>query len=79
MNLVMGVKVMQQTIVDLIFEIMVECCQPFKAKKFGEHQNDPKTRGGLPNGNNVSNILSYHQVFRTYSPKDHTIRTLYPI
>jgi hypothetical protein len=75
----MGVKVMQQAIVDLIFDIMVECCQPSEAKKFGEHHSDPKTRGGLPNGNDVSNIFSCHQVFRTYSPEDHTIRTLYVI
>lgn len=76
---VMGVKVMQQVIVDLIFDIMVECCQPSEVKKFGEHQSDPKTRGCLPNGNNVNNIFSCHQVFRTYSPEDHTIRTLYLI
>jgi hypothetical protein len=79
MNLLMGVKVLQQAIVDLLLDIMVECCQPSEAKKSGEHQSDPKTRGGLSDGNSVSSILSCDQVFRTYSPEDHTIGTLYQI
>ncbi|KAJ7566029.1 hypothetical protein O6H91_02G085600 [Diphasiastrum complanatum] len=33
MNLLMGVKVLQQAIVDLLLDIMVECCQPADVKK----------------------------------------------
>eukprot|EP01018_Ginkgo_biloba_P001927 Gb_20787 [translate_table: standard] len=33
MNLLMGVKVLQQAIVDLLLDIMVECCQPSEGKK----------------------------------------------
>ena len=31
MNLLMGVKVLQQAIIDLLLDIMVECCQPSEA------------------------------------------------
>ncbi|XP_024544379.1 uncharacterized protein LOC9654920 [Selaginella moellendorffii] len=39
MNLFMGVKVLQQAIVDLLLDIMVECCQPAESKKHNERQN----------------------------------------
>lgn len=32
MNLLMGVKVLQQAIIDLLLDIMVECCQPSEAR-----------------------------------------------
>ncbi|CAN6459650.1 unnamed protein product [Victoria cruziana] len=43
MNLLMGVKVLQQAIVDLLLDIMVECCQPSEANK-GDDASDEKTK-----------------------------------
>lgn len=39
MNLLMGVKVLQQVIIDLFLDIMVECCQ-FLEESFNEDVND---------------------------------------
>ncbi|GAV60527.1 MATH domain-containing protein, partial [Cephalotus follicularis] len=36
MNLLMGVKVLQQAIIDLLLDIMVECCQPSEGSSQGE-------------------------------------------
>ncbi|KAI5073759.1 hypothetical protein GOP47_0011772 [Adiantum capillus-veneris] len=36
MNLLMGVKVLQQAIADLLLDIMVECCQPSSGDEFAE-------------------------------------------
>ncbi|KAK2994181.1 hypothetical protein RJ640_018166 [Escallonia rubra] len=36
MNLLMGVKVLQQAIIDLLLDIMVECCQPSEASPHDE-------------------------------------------
>lgn len=36
MNLLMGVKVLQQAIIDLLLDIMVECCQPTEASSNGD-------------------------------------------
>lgn len=36
MNLLMGVKVLQQAIADLLLDIMVECCQPSNGDEFTE-------------------------------------------
>ncbi|KAH7443293.1 hypothetical protein KP509_02G028800 [Ceratopteris richardii] len=36
MNLLMGVKVLQQAIADLLLDIMVECCQPSNEEDFTE-------------------------------------------
>jgi len=58
MNLLMGVKVLQQAIVDLLLDIMVECCQPSEAKKYNDAPVENK-RGGLFEGNNVSRIFSW--------------------
>ncbi|BBN19328.1 hypothetical protein MPTK1_8g09710 [Marchantia polymorpha subsp. ruderalis] len=44
MNLLMGVKVLQQAIVDLLLDIMVECCQPSDGKKSTEFA-EVKVRG----------------------------------
>lgn len=52
MNLLMGVKVLQQAIVDLLLDIMVECCQPSEPKRSTESAE--KSRGfsdaGIKNG-----------------------------
>lgn len=36
MNLLMGVKVLQQAIIDLLLDIMVECCQPSDGNYYGD-------------------------------------------
>ncbi|XP_021277599.1 uncharacterized protein LOC110411667 [Herrania umbratica] len=36
MNLLMGVKVLQQAIIDLLLDIMVECCQPSEGGAHGD-------------------------------------------
>ncbi|KAK6927548.1 MATH/TRAF domain [Dillenia turbinata] len=36
MNLLMGVKVLQQAIIDLLLDIMVECCQPSEESSNGD-------------------------------------------
>ncbi|KAG6643781.1 hypothetical protein I3843_08G010500 [Carya illinoinensis] len=36
MNLLMGVKVLQQAIIDLLLDIMVECCQPSNGSSNGD-------------------------------------------
>ena len=36
MNLLMGVKVLQQAIIDLLLDIMVECCQPSEGGGHGD-------------------------------------------
>jgi hypothetical protein len=36
MNLLMGVKVLQQAIIDLLLDIMVECCQPSEGSSNGD-------------------------------------------
>uniref|UniRef100_A0A1J3FRS1 Ubiquitin carboxyl-terminal hydrolase 12 n=1 Tax=Noccaea caerulescens TaxID=107243 RepID=A0A1J3FRS1_NOCCA len=44
MNLLMGVKVLQQAIIDLLLDIMVECCQPSEEGSHSEPSLlDPKT------------------------------------
>lgn len=53
MNLLMGVKVLQQAIVDLLLDIMVECCQPSDAKKHNDAVVENK-RSGFFEGNSVS-------------------------
>lgn len=39
MNLLMGVKVLQQAIIDLLLDIMVECCQPSEGTFSDESSN----------------------------------------
>nr|PNR60391.1 hypothetical protein PHYPA_003184 [Physcomitrium patens] len=53
MNLLMGVKVLQQAIVDLLLDIMVECCQPSEVKKCNDVPVENK-RGGFYEGNNAA-------------------------
>lgn len=53
MNLLMGVKVLQQAIVDLLLDIMVECCQPSEGKKNND-TSDPGSKDILDaNGNSI--------------------------
>ncbi|KAG0473404.1 hypothetical protein HPP92_014759 [Vanilla planifolia] len=43
MNLLMGVKVLQQAIIDLLLDIMVECCQPSEARNdYDSSEASPK-------------------------------------
>ncbi|KAI3468007.1 hypothetical protein Pfo_024670 [Paulownia fortunei] len=39
MNLLMGVKVLQQAIIDLLLDIMVECCQPSEGSSSDDSSN----------------------------------------
>ncbi|XP_058112078.1 uncharacterized protein LOC131255390 [Magnolia sinica] len=39
MNLLMGVKVLQQAIIDLLLDIMVECCQPSEGRTCDDSSN----------------------------------------
>ncbi|PIA38502.1 hypothetical protein AQUCO_02700003v1, partial [Aquilegia coerulea] len=53
MNLLMGVKVLQQAIVDLLLDIMVECCQPSEGKS-GEDSSDISTKTFADNNGAIS-------------------------
>ncbi|CAN4097650.1 unnamed protein product [Withania somnifera] len=55
MNLLMGVKVLQQAIVDLLLDIMVECCQPSEgSSSSGLSEVNPKA---FLDGNGAGNQL----------------------
>ncbi|KAK4367290.1 hypothetical protein RND71_015170 [Anisodus tanguticus] len=55
MNLLMGVKVLQQAIVDLLLDIMVECCQPSEgSSSSGSSDVNPKA---FPDGNGAGSQL----------------------
>ncbi|CAN4101659.1 unnamed protein product [Withania somnifera] len=55
LNLLMGVKVLQQAIVDLLLDIMVECCQPSEgSSSSGSSEVNPKT---FLDGNGAGNQL----------------------
>ncbi|KAG5599630.1 hypothetical protein H5410_031000 [Solanum commersonii] len=55
MNLLMGVKVLQQAIVDLLLDIMVECCQPSEgSSSSGSSEGNPKP---FPDGNGAGSQL----------------------
>ncbi|XP_020579486.1 LOW QUALITY PROTEIN: uncharacterized protein LOC110024083 [Phalaenopsis equestris] len=41
MNLLMGVKVLQQAIIDLLLDIMVECCQPLEGRNDCDSEVSP--------------------------------------
>ncbi|XP_073389362.1 uncharacterized protein [Physcomitrium patens] len=57
MNLLMGVKVLQQAIIDLLLDIMVECCQPSEGKKGNDAPAESK-RGGAVEANNGSKLVA---------------------
>lgn len=69
MNLLMGVKVLQEAIIDLLLDIMVECCQPSEGRT-GYTSSDasskpPDCNGAStppePRGNNeVTNCAQFH-------------------
>lgn len=46
MNLLMGVKVLQQAIIDLLLDIMVECCQPSEESS-NEDANDGSSKASM--------------------------------
>ncbi|XP_019230325.1 PREDICTED: uncharacterized protein LOC109211257 isoform X2 [Nicotiana attenuata] len=55
MNLLMGVKVLQQAIIDLLLDIMVECCQPSEGSSSSESSEvKPKA---FPDGNGAASQL----------------------
>ena len=65
MNLLMGVKVLQQAIADLLLDIMVECCQPSNNEEFV----DTKPRTMIPDTSNlgVKNSFAW-RAFETAAP-----------
>lgn len=54
MNLLMGVKVLQQAIVDLLLDIMVECCQPSERKKCND-ASETRSRSIFDNNGTATN------------------------
>lgn len=60
MNLLMGVKVLQQAIVDLLLDIMVECCQPSEgSSSSGSSEVNPKA---FPHGDGAGTQLGSDRV-----------------
>nr|XP_009771301.1 PREDICTED: uncharacterized protein LOC104221860 isoform X2 [Nicotiana sylvestris] len=55
MNLLMGVKVLQQAIIDLLLDIMVECCQPSEGSSSSE-SSEVKPKAS-PDGNGAASQL----------------------
>ncbi|XP_062097660.1 uncharacterized protein LOC133803582 isoform X2 [Humulus lupulus] len=55
MNLLMGVKVLQQAIIDLLLDIMVECCQPTEGSSSGD-SSDANLKNS-PDGSGASSPL----------------------
>ncbi|KAJ8558538.1 hypothetical protein K7X08_034067 [Anisodus acutangulus] len=55
MNLLMGVKVLQQAIVDLLLDIMVECCQPSEGSS--SSGSSDVNRKAFPDGNGAGSQL----------------------
>lgn len=53
MNLLMGVKVLQQAIIDLLLDIMVECCQPSEGTS-GDDLSDISSKPSLDSSSSVS-------------------------
>jgi hypothetical protein len=60
MNLLMGVKVLQQAIADLLLDIMVECCQPSHSEEFF----DAKARTTQPDTSN--SVVKNSHVWRAF-------------
>lgn len=56
MNLLMGVKVLQQAIIDLLLDIMVECCQPSEVNS-SDYLSDPKA--GPPESERENAAVNY--------------------
>lgn len=54
MNLLMGVKVLQQAIIDLLLDIMVECCQPTEGSCNGD-LSDANSK--IPDGSGAASPL----------------------
>uniref|UniRef100_A0A2P2JRG2 Uncharacterized protein MANES_16G123500 n=2 Tax=Rhizophora mucronata TaxID=61149 RepID=A0A2P2JRG2_RHIMU len=57
MNLLMGVKVLQQAIIDLLLDIMVECCQPSEGSSNGD-STDVNSKPSLDGSGSVSPLES---------------------
>ncbi|KAL3655838.1 hypothetical protein CASFOL_000234 [Castilleja foliolosa] len=55
MNLLMGVKVLQQAIIDLLLDIMVECCQPSEGSS-NDGSSDDSSKSS-PNGSGAISPL----------------------
>ncbi|XP_010250219.1 PREDICTED: uncharacterized protein LOC104592509 isoform X2 [Nelumbo nucifera] len=57
MNLLMGVKVLQQAIIDLLLDIMVECCQPSEGRS-GDDSSDTSSKLSPDNNGAISPLES---------------------
>ncbi|KAK9280699.1 hypothetical protein L1049_014397 [Liquidambar formosana] len=57
MNLLMGVKVLQQAIIDLLLDIMVECCQPSEGSSNGD-SSDANSKPSLDDSGAISPLES---------------------
>lgn len=53
MNLLMGVKVLQQAIIDLLLDIMVECCQPTEGSSINDDSSDANLKTS-PDGSGIA-------------------------
>ena len=56
MNLLMGVKVLQQAIIDLLLDIMVECCQPTEGSSSGDSSDGNLKKS--PDGSGAASPLA---------------------
>lgn len=57
MNLLMGVKVLQQAIIDLLLDIMVECCQPSEGSSSGD-SSDANSKPSVDGNGAISPLES---------------------
>ncbi|KAK8602582.1 hypothetical protein V6N13_057786 [Hibiscus sabdariffa] len=57
MNLLMGVKVLQQAIIDLLLDIMVECCQPSERGAHGDSSDVNSKPSSDGNGSEAASSL----------------------
>ncbi|XP_077237945.1 uncharacterized protein LOC143879445 isoform X2 [Tasmannia lanceolata] len=60
MNLLMGVKVLQQAIIDLLLDIMVECCQPSEGRT-GDDSSDMSSKPSADGNGSVNSSVSSRQ------------------
>ncbi|GKV03246.1 hypothetical protein SLEP1_g15584 [Rubroshorea leprosula] len=76
MNLLMGVKVLQQAIIDLLLDIMVECCQPSEGGSQGDSsdancKSSPEDSGAAsPLESDMENSATESEQFPVYERLD---------
>ncbi|KAF8393154.1 hypothetical protein HHK36_021395 [Tetracentron sinense] len=66
MNLLMGVKVLQQAIIDLLLDIMVECCQPSEGRS-SDDSSDVSSKPSPDSNGTVSQLESDRETGATES------------